>query len=470
MLHWWCFCRGDRGREARAAGRLAGSANRCYSARMKYVLYAVLALAGIGDAARAGMQYHFQVGDHLRYEKRAAEGAADAAEIINIWCIEKSRDDVTLLVMVGDAGLERTEMRRAAVLKLDGAGRLSASPEVARAVAGDAAIFELLPPPPSSVDRPDAWMAGFGVFDQKWRIERMDRNAEANGTWYRFAVTDVRPAEDLPALSDELRFAFDESRGIVSQMIGRRRTNAGSSTIVASLLSAKRLPTEWIDRRAEEVRKYLNVLRSEQRIFDDLAGGATGAQMRDALNRLWSGFARDIDQRESPFAVLAEHRIDASRGDWPQIEHIERLSSRWLNRPAFPFSLTKFDGSAATSEALRNGVMVEFFWSADDIAAHDTLRQLNDRVARFAKIGVGVLCFNVDANDTAARSVISRCGGRLMHIHGEAVQFSEDLRAQPLAAIRVIDAKGIVRAMWIGWRPNLDEVLQSAEKLVNQGR
>ena len=69
----------------------------------------------------------------------------------------------------------------------------------------------------------------------------------------------------------------------------------------------------------------------------------------------------------------------------------------------------------------------------------------------------------MDSDPALATAAIQRCGAGLTHILAGPLQDTEALPEFPV--VRVVDAQGIVRDLWVGWQPDYAETRKAAHAL-----
>jgi hypothetical protein len=473
--------------------------------------------------AEHALHYRLSPGDQLVYELRETTMALDdnvaaglctgrneprgnRTEQIQVWCLRRAGQELLILVAAlgaGDGpsqpltqrapegGADREaipELRSDRCVKgqpliglpfyMDEAGR-PRWPEEVRSRAGDLEnALVVIPRLPLAVESDAFWLTGPDLWGQQWRCwNRGPRPEPATPAsepgrpprtrlCIEFTAENRLGSAEVWGLECAGRFWFDPLLGCMTriEVDETNRLRATRTHLVAVLRQKLTNPPAWATRRADEAQRYLRTLRHEDRLLHDLAvRGEELPQTMEQFDRLWAAFKSDVDGRSgSPLAGLADARRQWLRRDAEVLRARAVLGRRWMNQPARPWSLQDPNGRTLTSESLRQSIVIECLWSAEStwgLRALESFRQTQARVAA----GVRVLCYNMDSDPVLAASAIRHCGAGLTHVLAGPLQDVEGLTEFPV--VRVLDAKGIVRDLSIGWQPEYTSAREMAETL-----
>ncbi len=420
---------------------------------------AVLAPAG----AEPELMYRLEAGDRLLYERRATtrplDGGPPTAEIddqIELWCVQRREKEAFMLVALTRTTAGRAEPARAAVLYIDEGGRRRLPAEVMTRLDPVEPALDLLPVLPVGAQTAEAWTTTPDVYQRAWRC--MSRGPDAGqqgGTRVDFVVEDPLGVGDALGEVRTGTYWFDARAGVVTRLESEQQDllNRTWTHVSAVLRERTRQTPEWAARRTEEGGRFLRALGNEDRFVQELtARGDQLPRILERLDQLWSAFKSDIDVRTvSPFWTLADAHRQELRAAAEVLEARAALALRWLNRRAVPWTLQDAAGQTVTCEAARRGVVVECFWSGDSAAALRVLEPMRKLQAELSTSAVRVLGYNLDADFVRARQVIRQCGGGLTQFLGGALVEVETLPELPV--VRVLDSKGVIRGVWVGWQP-----------------
>ncbi len=428
------------------------------------------------------LHYRLAVGDRLIYERRvvASDAASDVEHGLSVREVEHRLSvcdqlQVTAFQRTGEETLVLLELQRAVdglsepavglPLYLDDSGRRRSPEEVPARLADLDAALELLPPLPLAVDTAAFWITPTDHYGRRWRCTNRGPDAQQQGhTRIEFVVEDMLGAAEVLGRECSGRFWFDTSAGLVTRLESQETCRyEGRARRVSAVLKQKLThPPLWAARRAEEVQRFLRALRHEDRLLHELLTRPDDVeQTLTQLDRVWSAFRSDVDARAgSPLATLADARRQRWHARADALRGRAALGHRWRGQPARTWTLQHAAGQTVTSETARQGVVIECFWSAVSpwgFPVLDAMRQLQAR----AGDRVRVLCYNVDDDPALAAAAIARGGAGLTHLLAAPLQQTEGLPELPV--VRVVDAREIVREVWIGWQADYAPVLAAAD-------
>ncbi len=432
----------------------------------------VVLVAFGGRTARAAppLQYRLEVGDCLVYEREAHVTAREGvrtgsrADRIAVWVLEQSGSEWLVLITSDPTVDGRPEPGLGAVLHVDAAGRRRVTDTVERDLLPLAPAFDVLPMLPLLNQGADGWVGGA---DACGRRDRCVAREPARGG--------VRPvefaSEDPPAVAEVLgirrtgTFWFDPAAGVITSFESDEFESAAQkrTRVRGSLRQRAVKPATWAARRAAEAARYVRALRHEERLLHELLGQPDAAtQTLDQLDRLWAGFQGDVEGRaESPFVALAEQRRQWLLLDRERLLTWALLAERWLGRPARSWTLQDATGSTVTSEAARRGVVVEGFWSARTRCGFRFVELLRSWPQVPGGRTVSVLCYNTDHEWDFARRAATAVRAPCLLAGNLAA--AEALPETPV--LRVLDASGVVRGIWIGLQPAYPEAVELVQRL-----
>ena len=190
----------------------------------------------------------------------------------------------------------------------------------------------------------------------------------------------------------------------------------------------------------------------------------TVERVLERLERLWRGAAMEFDaEAGSPFDVLCRARLEHLASEASRVQADADYARRWLGRRAAAWSMQDNTGKTLASETTRAAVTVECLWSTGGPGAFATLEALRDVQRQLAEDGVRVVCLNLDRDAHLARRVIDRLQPGMTHVLAGPLRTVEKPPRLPI--VRVLDAAGVVRRLWIGWRPAYAEAVAEARRL-----
>ncbi len=429
-------------------------------------------------AQTPSLTYQLAVGDRLVYRREAVVRANDSGAVrqrivddVQCWCLaEEDGQKLLLIQLVREAGAE-VHPARGAVLYVTSRGERRWPDEMPPRLAPLLAALDVLPVLPVGAQQPTAWVSPPTIHGRRWHCRNVGPAAEGGGTLtIDVDIRDPLNAWDVLGRQRAGRFWFDPRRGRL-----RRATyhasdaRAGTETeVVAELRDVLDHSAPWCARRADEVQRYLQALRVESRLHRSILDRPEKLdQWLEQLDQLWAGFRSDVDSRaNSPLATLADAHRQYVRHATPALRARAALATRWLNRPAGTWTLQDPAGETVPCEDLRNGVVIECFWSADAAPGLLALQSWRQTQAAMPRGAVTLLCCNLDRDPMRARAAIAACGDDLRHVLAAPLLQVETVPELPV--VRVIDAAGIVRGVWVGWQPDYLEAARLAVSLAGR--
>ena len=430
-----------------------------------------------GQDERA-LRYRLKTGDCLLYEQRATRTTLDADQPLaqracqlRIWCLERRGDESLLLVDLrptGDAGRQRSG---GVTLHVDDGGRRRVADEVTTRLGPLEAALDLLPVLPSAAQRETEWVTAADLYGRCWScVQRGPDADQGNRLRIDFTVQDAQGRPEVLGQTRSGSFWFDAAGGCVARLEAEEQDRyAGTRTrVVAELRQRAAHSSEWASRRAVEAERFERTLRSEDRLLqqvitqpDDLA------RTLRQLDELWLGLTSDVDRgAASPFAELADARRRQLRTDEALFRQEAALDRRWLNRPAGTWSLLDADGQTVTSESARRGVVIEAFWSTESVWSLRALESLRRLQTDLGRQPVRILSCNLDEDPDVGRAAVRQFSAGLAHVLAGPLRSVESLPQLPV--VRVLDRKGVVRGVWIGWQPTYGAARELAIELAKE--
>jgi hypothetical protein len=434
------------------------------------VLLALVARA----AGQPALQYRFQVGQQFLYERKAVitplDGGTPArayTEQVEVWCLRSEGHEMLVLLQLTEVTGGRAAPARGVLLYLDPSGRRRIPDETAPRLGPLDPALDLLPMLPLVVQRLSAWSTPADLYGRQWRCTDRGPDGAAGHVRVDFTQEDASGVADVLGQTRSGYFRFDPVAGYVTHLEAQEQDDRArtQTAVVATLRQTASHTPAWTARRATEADRFLRTLRQEDRILSGILNQPEDfGQSLAQLDRAWATFAADVEsQVGSPFAALANARRQQRVADTDLLRARAALARRWLNQPARPWSLQNASGQTVTSEATRQGPVIECFWSADSVWGLRALESLRRLPREPGRPPLRVISYNMDFNIAAARRAIARCGQGLLHILGGPLQDVEQLPEFPV--VRVLDARGVVRGVWVGWEPAYTAACELARQL-----
>ena len=447
--------------------------------------------------AQAGrvLAYQLDTGDRVVFESQSvtvASEPAGPAELVNqrstsnngqvlarttaevqIWCLARDGPELLVLAQLSRGLGGAMQPVGGAVFYVDRAGQRRVPPETMTRLDGLDLIFDVLPVLPAGAQSDAEWLTVPDWLDREWRCANRGADASQGGALrIEFAVEDRTGALAAQNRAQTGTFWFDIRAGLpvrLQQRAGEAGVRERTDTI-AALRDRVPQSVEWCARRAEEARRWLRTCEQEDGLLRELiTRPGEVAQTLAQMDRSWAAFKSDCDARAlSPFVGLAEARRQWLRAEAGRLEGRAALAQRWMDHKAVKWTLQDARGQTVICEQARAGVVVEYYWSSAVPASLAALGPFRRMAAELPRPPVGVLSFNLDEDYPQAVRAASACAEGLQTLVAGPLAQGDPMSELPV--VRVVDARGIVRGLWIGWQPSYTGARALALEAAGVGR
>ncbi|MCG3127445.1 MAG: hypothetical protein CHACPFDD_02305 [Phycisphaerae bacterium] len=466
------MCDGSQPQLRQAAGHPRGyDTCMCRRKHPGRVLPLMLCLASFPTAAPAqtAPRWAFHVGDRLIYERRAVVAALDTHAVrehitdqIQIWCLEKRGDEWLLLVDLIRIVDGKTEPTRGAVLLIDDRGRRHIEPAVATHVADMDAAFDLLPELRPSLPPAQRWTTAPDSFGRRWDCTEHGPDPQrAQLVRVTFTLTDPTGVASFVGEQRSGTYWFDTQTNCIARLESELQHTAAGVIVQSKtrLHEIRHNKPGWAALRADEARRYVVALGNEERLLADAVNRPAEIELTTGkLTRIWSSLAADINERlNSPFRPIALACQSRAMGSAAVLREAARRSERWAGARAAAWSLSDPAGRRVQSAEFRARPTVELFWSADSLWGLRALESARKLQQGLGERPVRVICLNMDKDHARAARAIDACGAGLTHVLAESLSLTEPPMDFP--TLRLIDAAGMIRYVYVGWRPDYTDLL-----------
>lgn len=504
----------------------------------------LLAAAGIGPnapdapvapaawgqtAARGAPRLAFQIGDHLVYERQvivsaldreppaaAATGSANDdglvasdggpgathgesgaggaplaayAQQLQYWCLDVQDGRAMLLGELTDVVDGRGRCAGGMIFYVDDRGRCSIPAEFVTRLDELAPLLEPWPEFYEAFRTGNAWTTSADALGRRLAcVERGPDEQDAAQVRVEFIVQEAPEIAVLLGHSASGSYRFDpRERAVTAMRVTREDLRTERRTDVALRLYLKdRVPEMWSRRRREEIERFAQVVRMQQRYRDRL--GVTPADadaiLRD-MSRFWSELTRWLTARgdDSPVRRLLAYERRRLEARLAVLQAEARLAQRWLReapvwtapesaQPAAPESIAAPEPAALEPIAPRavapgpdapiesderGGLTMEMLWSVADEASVRMLPKVCS-VADGPHASV-VVCVNVDGDADAVAASGGLCGDAVRQTATR--RRPAELGDLPLPVYVVRRADGTVARVAFGLREDVGKLLET---------
>lgn len=325
-------------------------------------------------------------------------------------------------------------------------------------------LLDLLPILPGPVQQQSDWTSAADLFHRTQHC----RGSGSNPLRVEFELHDPVLAHFGMAPSRTGHYEFNVAAGRLERLESTETDPTTNQTrqVIITHRSSRQFTSSWSTRRAAEAERYLRTHSRADNIMHEIFNNPhTLDAGLDRLQRLWSGFLADLDSEAgSPFRLLARAQRNLNDTERRQLRQRLEIGRAWAGNPARTWTLSTPTGDTVTSETLRNGPVIECFWSSQSpwsIRALGPFLRLQD-----GQTGrrVPVLCYNMNVHLTQALAAIAHAPAELTHIVAGPLQMAEHLPELPL--VRVLDADGVTREFWVGWQADYPAARERAQELL----
>ncbi len=431
-------------------------------------------LPAIPPAAGQALRYDLAVGDRLAYERRVQvtplEGDSPLqrdAEQLQIWCLASEKNEKLVLADIVRIVDQHAGPTRGALFHLDPRGRRRFCTEILARISELDPIFELIPILPPALEAGPAWLTEPDHFGRRRRCTRADEDASAHGlVRVDFVLEDPTGVAAACGVTQRGSYWFDPQAGIVVRVEFERRDRAAKQRVLSVTRLHTRLKQQpfWCTQRIQEADRFLRTLRLEDRLLHQITTEPDQIErILPRIERLWSELALETAREpQSPFHRLARARQAAFVQEAGRYRERAELAGQWLGKSAAHWSLQTPEDETIRSEAVRDRVVIEYFWSADSLCSLRSFEILRDLQHQLPVEKFRIVCLNIDADLETGRRAARLCGAGLTHVLAGPPAGGEPPRELPV--FRVLDRDSTVVGVYFGWQPAL------AEKIGSLGR
>ena len=439
------------------------------------IVLAALFLAGRTSAAGLPLRYNLTVGSRLHYgstsESKYARSARGEVRLTEVWVVGENLDQSWRLVL----------RRTSTAYRVDSAGtRTDGEPQTewarcdlaadgkATGVSSTGALdpSQLFPPLPVDGDGMEqAWER----FDVKNAERTRYRFEPGPGDSIRFIRADYEtPLDSVYLTSSHAVFQFNTRRSLIVRKESETEQNWGPSSgktgAVTTLNSVTRLDTT----QAREFDRELAVFFVADSAYGALLDRASEnpAQKQVLLDSaqavMDSGRARVTD---STVLTMFDDEVGTLEEIALQMDKDAAWRDSLVGHPAPAWSLPGLDGKKHSLKDYRGKLVILDFWYRGCPWCIRAMPQLNELAQKYQGKPVAVIGMNTDKDTADARFVVNKL--RLGYTNVLARGEDKKYRVQGFPTHYVIDAKGVVRDIHVGYSPDLGvKLAATVEKLL----
>lgn len=326
-------------------------------------------------------------------------------------------------------------------------GRVLPNPPTLRG--GQATLFPRLPK--NAAEGAAGWETRDGVVTATMK--------PVPGDGFRFATVFVAVTLDGLHLGSSRRTStFDPARGLVvkAETESAHGYFKGPGTGTLELTGEKTLPPTELAELADDAGRFFAATATYEEAMS-AAAKLTPARADEAATKAGDALRAVGGALERPDlkAALADRVKDHDGSARKAVEDAERRA-QVVGKPAFEFDATDLDGKPVRLADLKGKVVVLDFWFRACGHCIKAMPQVNQLAGDFAGEPVAVLGINTDEDKADAEFVVKEMGLKYPTLrlgHEQAEKF----RVRGFPTLVLIDNKGVVRDLHVGYSPTLRE-------------
>lgn len=141
-------------------------------------------------------------------------------------------------------------------------------------------------------------------------------------------------------------------------------------------------------------------------------------------------------------------------------------SASLLDKPIPPFALPTIDGKTISNRSLLGKVVVIDYWATWCVpckAVSPFIQELSKKDGGRGLVVLGVNCFEKPDNKTSAPSATyAKRHGYTYSFAFRADDLAQKCFVEEIPSILLVDRKGVIRKVQVGWHPGDDKLLEAA--------
>ena len=288
----------------------------------------------------------------------------------------------------------------------------------------------------------------------RYRVEEGPEDDDDEQRWTILA-TRQSPVDDIYLSRSQSTFVFDGDRGAVERIESKLDQGyglKGTGTTSTELAGVEQFDAAWCKKLDEEMDLYFGAQRRYQALLRAAERNSSEAEtLLFEAGALLQKAAADIILpvvKEDLRKQAAQHAATIGR-----TARAARDRADLIDQPAPTWQTKDLQGNAHTLRDNKGKVVVLHFWRRGDGWSLRALPQVEQVAERFADKPVAVLGMNTDASEEDARLVADKMG--LAYPILRADKFADKYNATAASEVIVIDQKGMVRDIYVGYSPTL---------------
>jgi peroxiredoxin len=308
---------------------------------------------------------------------------------------------------------------------------------------------------------------GWAVFDKatqvgfRYRVEEEPDEDDDEPQW-TIVATRQSPVDDIYLSRSQSTYFVDADRGVVERIESKLEQAygiKGTAVSTTTLAGVEQFDAAWCKKLDEEMGHYFAVQKRYQTLLKEAERNSSDAEtllveagvllQKAAADITLPVVKEDLGKQVAQHAAMIGLTARAARD---RAELIDQPAPTWQTKDA--------SGKAHTLRDYKGKVVVLHFWRRGDGWALRSLPQVEQIAEQFGDKPVVVLGMNTDPSEEDARFVADKMG--LAYPILRADKFADKYNVAAGSALFVIDPKGVIRDIYVGYSPSLHEDVASA--------
>lgn len=310
--------------------------------------------------------------------------------------------------------------------------------------------------PPLPKDRAEAKAGWESISGDRKRIAKPDGD--------EFTVQIVDLWDKIYLSTNNSRYTFDAERGLISKMKNEYSQGygfKGKGTGNLELIGEKTVSAEDLKKLVADTDRYFDVTAA----YDDALRTAqklTPEKCQETMTKLaetQKAAADAISQPDLKKAMNDKIQKHDQMAKYAQDESIRR--DKFIGKPAHSFKAVDLKDKSVTLEDLRGKVVVLDFWYRGCGWCIKAMPQINQLTTDFTDKPVAILGMNTDSDKEDAEFVVKEMALKYPTLRIEH-EMASKFGVQGFPTLVLIDKKGVVRDLHVGYSPTLREEVGKA--------
>jgi thiol-disulfide isomerase/thioredoxin len=355
----------------------------------------------------------------------------------------------------GNAAPERVA---SALLDLYPDGRYRMDPDSAMTFSPQT-VFPRLPADAAAAEK--GWQSDVEWTGNRTTFTPQPPSAAGGAILKEFVFTGVSdgPTNRIYLTTNKSTFHFDPSKGVITRIDGEMSQDYGfhsRGTSTFTLDKDETLPADQVQALAHDYDTYTTAVKQYRdqikRLHEQPDKGQVIIDAAKTTLTTASEKVQHPDVQREFKTMLTQHEQYASYS----AEEAKRLAGV-LNKPAADWSAKDLDEKPISLQSLRGKVIVMDFWYRGCGWCMYAMPQVKQLASDFKDQPVAILGMNTDRDLADARFVVKELA--LDYPQVQATGIPEKFGVQGFPTLIIIDQKGNVRDVHVGYSPNLRETV-----------